>query len=492
MSNGFHDQGDQSGRLPDNPFLAANNMKFQTNLAEQHNVAMQQKHQSNMQQQIVQTYQLALDQQNEMRNFAHSIHEQIDNINNTMQQYTQVTDTTKKEFIRDQQQIVSLQKQIQYIALQVHRLHHVSKMDILDQVRDFKMAVNVKDYSSMLDKYRVASSYLMMQMEPKLFVYVSKKRRTSLVNSKQELRSAKHDIGELDSVTDKLTGPHLNGMKKWHAAMQKVEKCENSNYEFASRRRIQMKGAETLSTELANLLDYKTKSGYNNARNELQRKEDEFDTGDKNQIQTLKAQLDTWRDNLQLLFLSMKYTRHMSKTNNIQKAIHGKGLSDEERKAYHTAQSTFIMSVCDEHLLHLIEEDALMGQSWIKDPSASNENTPNLDEIEKSKIHKALLAQLPEKQSGEGQDKTPREITLTEDAWKECGIRILYPDTKIKVEGGIFTPKGAVTISQMVMRKDDDFQEPTKKLLNYYRSLHFSSYLSDKAPAFEITDKPGH
>lgn len=609
----LHNEQGNSEELPPNPFNLKRNMAFQNNIAlqhrhqlhmqqmqqMQHGVGMQDQSQAYMHQQLDDIFQLGQQQQSEMQGIAHTTLEQIHNINNTMQQqYTKLADTTTKGFIGDQRQIVTLQKQMQYIALQVHRLHHVSKMDILNKVRELKAessqlhkeqgdsgelseegnsdqvppkGIDVKDYLSMLDKYRVASSYLMMQMEPKLFVYVSPKRRNLLKGSKEELRKSKHSVGQLDIVTDKVTSTHLSRMTRWYHAIRTVEKCENSNYAFATRRRIQMKGAETLSIELANLLDYETKSRYNDARNELQRKEDEFNKADKEKIQTLTTQLDNWRKNLHLLFLCMKYTRHMSKTKNIQKALHGKGkdITDQERKEYRTAKSEFIMSNPDKYLLPLIDEDAVMGQLWIKDPSARNEDAEYLNDKEKSKIRNALLANLPKIQSGESGDKNPQEITLTNEQWKaceiqslnpnirigvnnkiykpksdvigrewievpnaseelpseltkaqikklrqglsaqqpkkqsleitltadqweECEIRILSSETKIKVGGDIFKPKGAKMISQVENRRDDGFQEATKKLLDFYRKLKFSTFLSDTAHAFKPADEGGH
>ncbi len=445
----------------------------------------------NMQQQISNLIDLVLQIQRHVEEKDSESHQKLNDILNTMQESTKVADTTKNEVWKNKDQIVSVQEHLQYISSQVHRLHEISKMEVLDKFRAYQKPTTASSFSSMTDKYRVASSYLNMQMDSKLFVFLPQSRRTILSELKKKVRDARDEIQKLSPLTDQKLSPltenrvpadHTKALEEWHTAIYNAEIYEKSNYKFATRRRAQMKGAEPLSTELANFLDFATKSNYNKQRNEIQHKEGELQEGDKTTIKELATQLTKWRTNLELLFLTTKYARHISKTNNIQKAVHGKveGITVEDKKKYHDAQSKFIMGDVDEHLLPLKTEDKGMGLTWAKTPDAGTENLHNYNEKEISKIRQSLQDQFMRQGVG------AEEIILTRDKWAECAPKLFYHDTTIMVGGDAYTPKNTATVSQIVQGNDANFQQSTKDLLEYIMTIDFDSLITT-SPEF----KPG-
>ena len=437
----------------------------------------------NMQQQITNLLDLVLQIQRHVEeNDSYALHK-LNDILDTMQKSTKVADTTKNEVGKNKDQIVSVQEHLQYISSKVHRLHEISKMEVLDKFRVYQEPTTASSFSSMTDKYRVASSYLNMQMDSKLFVFLPDSRRIIFSDLKKKVRDARDEIQELSPVTDIVSADHTKALKKWHTAICNAEMYEKSNYKFATRRRAQMKGAEPLSTELANFLDFTTKSNYNKQRNEIQHKEGEFlQEGDKERIKELATQLTKWRTNLELLFLTTKYACHISKTNNIQKALHGKveDMTAEHKKEYHDAQSKFIMGDVDEHLLPLKTEDKEMGLTWAKIPDARTENLHNYNEKEISKIRQLLQDQFMRQGVG------AEEIILTRNKWAECAPKLFYHDTTIIVGGDAYTPKNTATVSQIVQGTDANFQQSTKDLLQSIMTIDFGSLITT-SPEF----KPG-
>lgn len=421
-------------------------------------------------------------------------------------------------------QINGLQTQIQSIALEVHRLHNVSKLDILSKIREVSAEenpLNVDQYLYRMNMYRVASSYLMMPMDPNLFVYVTPNRRELLKDSKKNLLTAKHTIQKLNIPSDTQSGEkkeskglsntsdHVKALKTWYIAIQEAEKCQNSNYVFASRRRMQMKGVNILPIDLVNLLPHNVILDYNTRRNTLQRTESEPDIGD---INRLKPLFEKWTRNLNLLFLIMKYTFGISKTTNVQKCIQGAGHGGKKdtdgtliKETLRKHEAKFITDECDEVLLGLIADDASMGLHWIEDKTIKMENTPVFDEKEKFKLHRALEARCPGRTAWIQQ----RKITLSPDEWKDCGIRIVYPNTCIKVKDSIFKPevdhKSAIfhitarTNGEKTKQANDkkagsqeeiplveaEFNENTKIFLRYCRGIGFPDYLADKPPTLD-------
>lgn len=477
-----------------------------------------------------------------------TVHQPIQNDPKTLKELgkgSAVTKTTIAALKKQKDQIVGLQTQIQSIALEVHRLHNVSKMDILSKIREVsaeKKQLNVDQYLYRMNMYRVASSYLMMHMDPNLFVYVTPQRRELLKDSKKSLLVAKHEIQKLDIPSDTQskkrneseipsdaqsekrkeskvlsdTSDHVKALDTWYIAIQEAEKCQNLNYAFASRRRMQMKGANILPIDLVNLLPHEDILDYNTRRNTIQRTEYELATDEIEEITNLNDLFNKWTTNLNLLFLIMKYTFGISKTINVQKCIQGAGLGDEKdaggtliKETLCKHEAKFIIHECDEGLIGLITDDASMGLYWIEDKTTTVENTTVLDEKEKLKLHRALEVRFPRKNTW----TQIREIELPKDAWKDCGIRIVYPNTYIKVKDIIFKPKvdhrsaifhiaartNGEKTKQVNGKKADsqeeiplveaEFSENTKQFLQYCRGIKFRDYLVDKPPTLNAVLK---
>lgn len=404
-----------------------------------------------------------------------------------------ITDKNKKEISKQQQQLVGLQRQVQSIASEVHRYHSVSKINILSEVKklgDISSKMNVEDYLNRLEMYHVASSYLKMDMDPNLFVYVTPYRRELLSENIKTLLKAKHNVQGLDIPAEPLSAnlSHVEYLQEWYKAIQEAEKEQNSNYAFAIMRRIHMKGANILPIDLVNLLNYEVVFKYNEERNRIQRVESGFEKQQGN-IETLKSQFKLWTKNLHLLFIIMKYTFGISKENNVKKCIQGQGLGDKDNKAeFRQRAAAFVMNTPDEDLQHLIEQDDKMGLSWVGVPGVYSDNTTVFDEKEKFKLQRAIETTLMRVSTEKNAHKD--RIQLSKHSWKDCGIRIVYPDTWIKVNEVTYQPNvdKNTAIYKLAMREEMKSTEQTKEFIRYCRTLSpsFPDYYADKPRSLRL------
>lgn len=424
---------------------------------------------------------------------------------------------------KQQQQFASLQKQVQSIASEVHRYHSISRINILSEVKKLGVIsgeMNVEAYLNRLEMYHVASTYLKMNMDPNLFVYVTPARRELLSTKRKQLLEAKHHVQGLDIPNEPLyANPlHVKYMQEWYKAMQEVKECQNLNYAFAGMRRMHMKGANTLPIDLANLLNHEVILHYNNERNRIQRVESGFEKQQEN-IEKLKSQFKLWTTNLHLLFIIMKYTFGISKANNVKKCIQGQGLGDDNKAEFRKRAANFVMNTPDKDLEHLIEQDDDMGLYWVAVPGTHSENTGVFDEKEKFKLKRALETNMEQKRKREETEQhqstsntnesdlhnsvttssyfggvgteihrrvhgLKNQINLSKDDWKDCGIRIVYPDTCITVGEVPFKPfiNKDTAIYELAMREEMTSSAQTKEFIMYCRGLNpsFPNYYADK------------
>lgn len=397
----------------------------------------------------------------------------------------QITDKSKMEISKQQQQFAALQKQIQSIALQVHRYDSISRINILKRVKDLGSMsgyTTPADYVTRSEIYRVASSYLTMNMDMNLFVYVTPEKRKLLKTKIETLREKKREVQKLHLEDNILTVQHSKVMNAWHKAIEELEQSQSSIYSFASMRRIHMRGANTLPIDLVNLLDHEVIFKYNNERNRIQRVESGFEE-QKEKIEELKSQFKLWTTNLHLLFIIMKYTFGISKETNVKKCIQGQGLGKGDNKAeFRKRAAAFVMNTSDKDLENLIEQDDKMGLSWVAVPGVHSNNTRVFDEKEKFKLQRVLETTL--KQVGTETHAREDAINLSKHAWKDCGIRIVYPDTRITVDEVTFKPNinQDMAIYKLAMRDEMTSTEQTKDFIMYCRALNpsFPDYYADK------------